>query len=129
MSKFKEIEAKVYPGKENTIKVEDDEKYGGCHLYEVRLSKGFDQVKQDNVYIDKTIKLQFIQKDEDGTITPGLQNEQLAYIMKDRIEKMQKVYPSDLNRSMIMGLELFIDSCKDRAKERMDRDVYGQLKV
>ena len=33
MNNLKEIEAAVFPSTENTIEVEDDEIYGGCHSY------------------------------------------------------------------------------------------------
>lgn len=78
--------------------------------------------------MDKTTTLQFVQKNEDGTVIPGLQSEQLALILLDRVKKLNAKFPHPTNEKQIAGLEMYLDACKERVQERIDRGVMGELK-
>ena len=71
----------VFPSSLNTIQVVNDEKYNGAHKYIIQNSRGYNNDRAE--YDDSYTKLNFIQKNEDGTIIPGVQDEQLILIMLD----------------------------------------------
>ena len=58
---------------------------------------------------------------------PGVQSEQLAYVLLDRCIKLNNRFPSSHNEKMISGLYTFIEACEERVQERIDRGVMGQL--
>jgi len=122
----KVLDYKVFPSDEKSIAVIDDELYHGAHTYYTRLSKGYENGKAQ--YVKDSIELQFVQKNDDGTIIPGLQNEQLAYILLDRTKKLNARFPSKYNEKMIKGLEMFLEACKERVEDRINRGVMGKLK-
>ncbi|MEI7424449.1 MAG: hypothetical protein WCK18_20275 [Prolixibacteraceae bacterium] len=123
---MKQLEFKVYPSEELTITVEDDDIYGGAHKYEAKNSIGFNNgVAQ---YVESTTTILFVQKNDDGSMIPGLQSEQLALILLDRCVKLNNRFPSDYNAKMIAGLNTFLDACAERIKDRIDRGVMGELK-
>lgn len=122
----KEVNAVVFPSEKKTIWVENDPKYNGAHKYKVRDCLGFANDK--TMYGETYQTLQFVQKNEDGSIIPGLQSEQLALVMIDRAEKLNAAYPSEHNAKQIAGLKLFLEGCQDRIEERMARGVMGELK-
>jgi hypothetical protein len=116
----------VFPSTERTITVRMDDEYGGAHYYQIQNSLGFHNGM--NQY-DPTIQhLQFVQKNADGTMIPGVQNEQLALIMLDRCEKLNAKFPSEQSAMMITGLTMFLDACQARIKDRIQRGVMGDLK-
>lgn len=117
---------KVFPSEEATIWVEDDANYGGAHQYSAQKSTGFNDGKA--TYIDEYIGLQFVHKADDGTVTPGLQSEQLALIMLDRTKKLNARFPSVYNDKMILGLSMFLEACRERVEDRINRGVMGDLK-
>lgn len=116
----------VFPSGIQSIKVFTDDIYGGAHLYSVTNSLGFSNGKAD--YHDSSQVIQFVKKEEDGTMTPGVQSEQLAIILMDRARKLNAVYPSEQNLKMIIGLKIFLDACKERITDRIERGVMGDLK-
>ena len=117
----------VFPSKEQTIFVEDDSLYNGAHRYFVKPCLGFNN--GDTEYVqDEEIVIPFIKKDDDGTITAGLQSEQLVYILLDRAIKLNSRFPSAQNEKMIEGLNMFLDACRERIEERINRGVMGELK-
>lgn len=122
----KELDYKVFPSEKKTISVYPDEDYGGAHLYSIQNSTGFNN--GEATYVDSTQTIQFVQKNLDGTMTPGLQSEQLVYILLDRVKKLNAKFPSDQNVQMILGLDLFLAACQSRIRDRMDRGVMGDLK-
>ena len=67
-------------------------------------------------------------RNDDGSITPGLQSEQLALILLDRVKKLNERYPSEQNDKQIEGLTMYLQACKDRVEERINRGVMGELK-
>jgi hypothetical protein len=123
---IKELDYTVFPSDEKTITVRDDPQYGGAHVYWMNMSTGFTNGKAD--YIDLKQTIWFVQKDDDGTITPGLQSEQLAYVLLDRCKKLNARFPSQFNEKMIAGLQMFLDACQERVQDRIDRGVMGELK-
>lgn len=123
---FKELDYKVFPSDEKTISVKTDDIYGGAHLYKVRMSTGFKDGKAE--YVDLDLAIQFVHKADDGFVTAGLQSEQLAYIMLDRATKLNERFPSPQNEKMIAGLQMFLDACRERVEDRINRGVMGDLK-
>jgi len=120
------IEAKVFPSDENTISVSKDEIYGGAHYYQIKNCKGFNDGKTE--YDDTFQSIQFVQKEYDGSMTAGLQSEQLVLVLMDRAVKLNNRFPSAQNEKMIQGLQLFLDACKERVEDRINRGVMGNLK-
>lgn len=120
------IEAKVFPSDENTIEVEDDAIYGGAHNYRILNCMGFSDGKTQ--YHDTVQTVQFVQKNDDGSMTPGLQSEQLVYVLLDRAKKLNARFPSEQNEKMIYGLGMFLDACRERVLDRINRGVMGDLK-
>lgn len=119
-------EALVFPSTEPTISVADDKEYGGAHEYIIQNCFGFNNGKTEYGASRQTI--QFVHKKEDGNITPGLQSEQLVLMLIDRHRKLNARFPSPQNEKMIAGLQQFIDACKERVQDRIDRGVMGDLK-
>ncbi len=126
MSELKQLDALVYPSDEKTISVYDDATYGGAHKYEIINCLGFNDGKTQYDTTKQTI--QFVQKNDDGTMIPGLQSEQLVEVLLDRAIKLNNRFPSEQNKKMIDGLRMFIDACVERVQERIDRGVMGELK-
>lgn len=120
------IEAKVFPSEENTITVSRDEIYGGAHYYQIKNCKGFNNGKTE--YDDTFQSIQFIQKEDSGEITAGLQSEQLVLVLIDRAVKLNNRFPSAQNEKMINGLQIFLDACRERVEDRINRGVMGNLK-
>jgi len=123
---MKQLDYKVFPSEDKTISVEDDKIYGGAHYYVAKDSIGFNNNKTE--YVSSSQSIQFVEKKEDGTMTPGLQSEQLAMILLDRCIKLNKRFPSEHNVKMIAGLDIFLEACKERVEERISRGVMGKLK-
>lgn len=123
---FKELNYKVFPSEAKTIQVEDDPTYGGAHHYRAQHSTGF--YNGEATYVDGYTEIRFVQKNDDGTMIPGLQSEQLAYILLDRAEKLNSRFPSPQNEKQIAGLKMFLEGCEERIRDRMDRGVMGELK-
>jgi len=126
MEFFKTLDWKVYPSDECTISVKLDDTYGGAHEYWCKPTLGYNEGKTE--YIDDEIRIRFVQKFDNGDILPGLQSEQLAYILLDRLEKLNAVYPHDQYEPMKTGLEMFLTACKRRIDDRVSRGVMGELK-
>lgn len=122
----KPIDAKVYPSDEQTISVAEDETYGGAHCYIIRECLGFADGKTQ--YTDTEQVVQFVRKNDDGSIVPGLQSEQLVLALLDRHEKLNARFPSEQNAKMITGLRMFLEACEERVRSRMERGVMGELK-
>lgn len=123
---MKLLNAKVFPSTDKTIKVQDDPDYGGAHKYEINNCLGFED--GETVYTKSTQTIQFVQKNVDGTVIAGLQSEQLVEALLDRTAKLNNKFPSDHNIKMMHGLEVFLEGCKERVQERIDRGVMGDLK-
>lgn len=123
---IKVLDKSVFPSDEKTIKVSPDKDYNGAHEYFIKNCLGFSDGKTQ--YADSGQKIQFVQKNEDGSMIPGVQSEQLVIALIDRHEKLNARFPSAQNEKMIAGLQMFLDACKERVQERIDRGVMGDLK-
>jgi hypothetical protein len=122
---MKQLDFKVFPSEEKTISVEDCVEYGGAHKYTIENSIGFNNGVAE--YVDSNQTIQFVQKNADGTMIPGAQSEQLAFVLLDRCVKLNNRFPSNHNEKMITGLKMFIEACEERVQERINRGVMGQL--
>ena len=58
----------VFNSIEPTIETIPTDGYNGAHRYRVKLCNGFNKETQTADYVDKTVTLQFVHKNEDGTI-------------------------------------------------------------
>ena len=123
---MKQLSCTVFPSTEKTISVQEDVIYGGAHLYRLHLCNGFNNGKTE--YVADSIEIPFVQKHDDGVIIPGLQSEQLVYVLLDRQQKLNARFPSLQSEKMIEGLQIFLDACKERVQDRMNRGVMGNLK-
>jgi hypothetical protein len=124
--KMKTLSAVVFPSTEDTIMVADDPIYGGGHYYQIQNCKGFNNGKTE--YDDSFQSIEFIHKADDGSMTPGLQSEQLVLMLLDRHIKLNDRFPSPENDKMIEGLQMFIVACEKRVNDRISRGVMGELK-
>jgi len=125
---MKLINATVFPSEEKTIRVDDqlDPDYGGAHSYTFQNALGFKDGKAS--YDDSYQSIDFVMKRDDGSMMPGVQSEQLVIALIDRTQKLNAKYPSDQNKKMIAGLQMFLDACKERIEDRINRGVMGELK-
>lgn len=120
------LDSTVFPSTEKTIGVDNDPIYGGAHHYYITNCRGFNNGKTE--YGSDMQDIQFVAKHDDGTITEGVQSEQLALVLLDRAVKLNARFPSAHNEKQIAGLKMFLEGCKDRVRERIDRGVMGELK-
>lgn len=125
-SMFKKLDYQVFPSEEKTICVVDDPVYGGAHCYAIQHSEGFSDGKAK--YVPVETRIQFVQKNDDGSVINGVQSEQLAYILLDRAIKLNNRFPSPQNEKQIAGLRMFLEGCEERVRDRMNRGVMGDLK-
>lgn len=114
----------VYPSPVKTITVTPDKDYNGAHHYLMANSKGFKNGEVE--YTQNMTEIQFVKKNEDGTMVEGIQDEQLVYILLDRTRKLNARFPSEHNEQKIHGLEMFLGACKARIMDRMNRGVMGE---
>ena len=126
MIELKTIDQTVFPSNEKTVFVYNDVDYGGAHEYVFQNSIGFKDGKAE--YITSNQNIQFVQKNEDGSMIPGVQSEQLVIALLDRTQKLNARFPSEFNEQMITGLRLFLAACHDRVEDRIKRNVMGELK-
>lgn len=125
MSKL--LDQTVFPSEEKTIRVLEDDIYGGAHNYIIKNCLGFNDGKTQYDNEDEQF-INFVKKTDDGKIIPGLQSEQLVHVLLDRCQKLNARFPSAQNEKMIAGLQMFLDACKERVQDRLDRGVMGELK-
>lgn len=122
---MKEI-GKVFPSEQNSVSVLEDDTYGGAHFYELINCLGFNNNKTE--YTDSTQCIQFIKKEEDGSILPGIQSEQLLIALIDRHKKLNARFPSREGALAITKMEEALHWLEARVKDRINRDVMGDLK-
>ncbi len=124
---MKNLETTVYPSNYPTVGVaHDNDIYGGAHHYTFENCLGF--ANGETQYGGGSQTLQFVHKADDGTITAGLQSEQVVIALIDRHRKLNNRFPSQQNERMIEGLEIFLSCCKERIDDRINRGVMGDLK-
>jgi len=125
---MKALNVCVFPSGEKSVLVDidNDPDYNGAHRYQFKESLGFNNGKAD--YQDSYQSLYFIQKNLDGSITPGLQSEQLLICLIDRHKKLNEKFPSREGALAITKMEEALHWLEARVKERINRDVMGELK-
>lgn len=117
---------KVFPSEEQTVSVREDDTYGGAHYYEFKESLGFNNGQAE--YVDSYEALQFVKKELDGSMTAGIQSEQLLIALIDRHKKLNAVFPSREGALAITKMEEALMWLEARVKERINREVMGKLK-
>lgn len=125
---MKDLNVTVFPSNQPTISVKEDADYGGAHEYEIQECKGYDPYNKTTNYSITTQRVRFLQKKDNGEIIPGLQSEQLVLMLIDRTNKLNARFPSPQNEKMIQGLQMFLEACKERIEDRINREVMGELK-
>ena len=123
---MKTLDYKVFPSNRKTLMVSDDPDYGGAHFYTIKHSTGFNN--GEATYVDEYTSIQFVQKNFDGSIISGVQSEQLAYVLLDRVIKLNNRFSSPQNEKMIAGLQMFLEACEELIRDRIKRGVMGDLK-
>lgn len=118
----------VFPTKEVSVGTlpSTDIDYNGAHAYVFKNCVGW--VDGMTKYSGGEQLIQFVQKNEDGTIIPGLQNEQLLIALIDRMEKLNAKFPCRENSIMITKLQEALHWQEHRVKNRINRGVMGELK-
>lgn len=117
----------VYPSDETSVWMSGPtDEYGGAHHYTIKNSRGFSDGKAQSG--DGFQQINFVKKLHDGTMLEGAQSEQLVLILIDRTKKLNSVYPSPQNEKMIHHLQGYLDACKERIDDRINRGVMGDLK-
>ena len=117
----------VFPSIEKTILVAKDEDYGGAHRYSFIDSLGH-QNSEPKYDFKGMQTIQFVQKNTDGSMTPGLQSEQLLIALIDRHKKLNDKFPSREGALAITKMEEALHWLESRVKERTERGVMGDLK-
>lgn len=117
----------VFPSNEKTILVAQDEDYGGAHCYSFINSKGHQNGKPEYDF-NGMQTIQFVQKNIDGSMTPGVQSEQLLIALIDRHKKLNDKFPSREGALAITKMEEALHWLEARVKERVSRGVMGDLK-
>jgi hypothetical protein len=121
------VKRTVYPSNEMSVSALGcNDTYGGAHAYEFLNCLGFNNGETE--YISETQQIQFIQKNDDGSMIPGLQSEQLLIALIDRHKKLNQKFPSREGSLMITKMEEALFWSEARVRERSERGVMGELK-
>jgi len=118
----------IYPSTDVTVWGLPDEAYEGnpTHSFVLRNSTGFENGRAN--YDDSYQGIQFVQKNEDGSIIPGIQTEQLLRVLIERHQALNNKFPSREGALAITHMQTALLFLQERVAERMDRGVMGQLK-
>jgi len=122
----KYLDKTVFPSEEKTILVTEDSDYDGAHKYHFIDSLGFNNGKTEYDY-GRIQSIQFVKKNSDGSIVKGIQSEQLLIALIDRHKKLNDKFPSKDGAKAIKKMEEALECLEARVKERMERNVMGQL--
>lgn len=117
---------RVFPSEVRSVAVAPDADYGGAHRYQFQESLGFN--KGGAEYADSFQEIHFVQKNLDGSMTPGLQSEQLLIALIDRHKKLNAKFPSREGSLAITKMEEALQWLRARVEERINRGVMGDLK-
>ena len=109
----------VYPETEVSVGCLDET----GHIYVLQNFKGYQKG-----YSNNAVTLSFIKKLENGTLVEGLQSEQLVEMLIHRTTLLNNKFSSPQFPKMIQGLEMFLEACKERVDDRVNRGVMGELK-
>ncbi|CAL1518189.1 hypothetical protein [Chitinophaga sp. MM2321] len=117
----------VFPSSQVSVWGTSEEAYNNdvAHQFKLKNCLGFHEGQ--TVYDDTFQEIQFVQKNEDGTMIPGLQSEQLLRALIARHKSMNAKFPSREGSLAITHMEAALLFLQERIAERMDRGVMGQL--
>lgn len=116
----------VFPSDLRSITVAEDPDYNGAHRYQFQNSLGYNNGEAQNH--NSFQEIQFVQKNLDGTMTPGIQSEQLLIALIDRHKKLNEKFASREGALAITKMEEALMWLEARVKERIERNVMGDLK-
>jgi hypothetical protein len=122
------LKVKVFPSEILSIAVAPDPDYGGAHQYQFQNSLGFNSQIGEAEYDHSYQKIKFVQKNLDGTMSPGIQSEQLLLALIDRHEKLNAKFSSEDGAYAIEHMRNALHFLEKRVRERMKRGVMGDLK-
>lgn len=122
----------VFPSEQETVFpfTFEGDPYNGAHKYQFINCLGFENGQTQYaspMESGYSQMVQFVHKADDGTITPGLQSEQLVIALLDRVKKMNERFPCEENDLQVKALEDFLAACKLRVMNRIARGVMGNL--
>jgi len=119
------LQSPVFPSNKITIAARGGDEYGGAHEYHFQNCTGFNN--GETGYHNSFQRIQFVKKESDGSMTPGLQSEQLLIALIDRHKKLNNAFPSREGALAITKMEEALLWLNARVKERIDRGVMGKL--
>lgn len=119
----------VFPSNNITVwaTAEPDYADGPAHQFKFQNSLGFNNGEAQYAE-DSYQTLQFVQKNPDGSMTPGLQTEQLLIAIYLRHKSLNDKFPSEQGEAFLAHIAGALQLQKDRVLERMNRGVMGELK-
>lgn len=117
----------VYPSNEVTVWGTSEPNYNNevAHQFKFQNCLGFSEGK--TIYDDSFQNIQFVQKDEDGSVIPGLQSEQLLRCLIERTKSLNAKFPCRENSIAITHMEQALWAFQERVQQRIDRGVMGEL--
>ena len=127
-AKTVQVEGCVFPSTEPSIEVHENWKYGSAFAYKINPMSRLDENGNTVYSTTNPTFLRFVQRLEDGTWAEGIQDEQLAYVLLDRVKKLDQKIPSTWNKMKIKALEIYLSACKGRVKQRIADGKLGTLK-
>ena len=108
---------------------EDPKTYpGGGHTYKVRECVGWDNENQCTAFVDSYQEIHFVRKNQAGELSAGITSEQLLQLLIHRHEQLNKAFPSPQNEEFNACLQRALDLLEERVKDRISRNVMGELK-
>jgi hypothetical protein len=122
-----QVEGTVFPSTENTINVIENKKYGSAYAYSIQPMSRLDSDNHTVYSTEHPVFIRFVQRLENGKWLEGVQDEQLAYILLDRVKKLDAKFSSPWNKLKIKALEIYLSACKYRIKERIANNKFGKL--
>ena len=124
---FHLLNRKVFLSPIKTIGLKNDDGYGGAHRSSFINRMGFKDGEAQHDF-DNFQVIQFVQKNEDGTMIPGVQSEQLLIALIDRHKKLNEKFPSREGALAITKMEEALHWLEAMVRERIERGVMGDLK-
>lgn len=144
---MQEVKSKFISHKDPNLWVSSDDTglYSeGCHTYYLLNCRGWNNEKGKTAFVlegcngpsDMAIfadsayiqQLNFVQKNTDGSLMPGVTSEQLLNLLIHRHTQMNAAFPSEQNEAFIAHLQSALDLLEERVKDRVNRGVMGDLK-
>ncbi len=140
---MKEVKSNFISHKHPCLFVEEDNTGlypEGCHTYVLRECTGWDNKDQctafcgiltdvDSIKDVPTQSISFVQKSPDtGELVSGVTSEQLLILLMHRHAQMNAAFPSTQNEEFIKHLQSALDLLEERVKDRVSRNVMGDLK-